>query len=209
MRDSIIYLRNNLSILFWRAGNTGVTEPQMAQMVALRKEFDPHGGRVMGCRSLREPGAAAVAELWGTMLRGPYNTDVRNREPIIETEDFRDEGARRFWDNDSPPKLYLKTEAGINRVAIRSTLTPGTIKVTATRDGLNPATVNLQPRHHHRLPLSGSLGNPLTHRNQVTPQHASAFYWRQGFKSCRRSAPSQEVHLSPFERGKRLPKRPF
>jgi len=37
--------------------------------------------------------------------------------------------------------LYLNTENGINRVAIRSTLTPGTIKVTATRDGLKPATV--------------------------------------------------------------------
>jgi beta-galactosidase len=37
--------------------------------------------------------------------------------------------------------LYLNTEDGINRVAIRSTLTAGTIKVTATRDGLKPATV--------------------------------------------------------------------
>src|ERR1017187_3247016 len=37
--------------------------------------------------------------------------------------------------------LYLSTEDGINRVAIRSTLTPGTIKVTASRDGLKPATV--------------------------------------------------------------------
>jgi hypothetical protein len=39
MRDSIIYLRNNPSILFWEAGNTGVTGPQMEQMVALRKEL--------------------------------------------------------------------------------------------------------------------------------------------------------------------------
>ena len=46
MRDSIIYLRNNPSILFWEAGNTGVTGPQMEQMVALRKEFDPDGGRI-------------------------------------------------------------------------------------------------------------------------------------------------------------------
>ena len=37
--------------------------------------------------------------------------------------------------------LYLNTEDGINRVAMRSTLTPGTIKVTATRDGLKSATV--------------------------------------------------------------------
>jgi len=108
MRDSIVYLRNNPSILFWEAGNTGVTGPQMEQMVALRKELDPHGGRVMGCRSLREPGAVAVAEWWGTMLAGPYNTAIRDREPIIETEDFRDEGARRFWDNYSPPYYGFK-----------------------------------------------------------------------------------------------------
>jgi beta-galactosidase len=40
--------------------------------------------------------------------------------------------------------LYLDTECGINRVAIRSTLTPGTITLTATRDGLEPATVKVE-----------------------------------------------------------------
>jgi beta-galactosidase len=39
---------------------------------------------------------------------------------------------------------YLDTECGINRVAIRSTLTPGTITLTATRDGLEPATVKIE-----------------------------------------------------------------
>jgi beta-galactosidase len=112
MRDSIIYLRNNPSILFWEAGNTGVTGPQMEQMVALRKEYDPHGGRAMGCRSLMQPGAVAVAEWWGTMLGGPYNDSARDRMPIVETEDFRDEGARRFWDDYSPP--YYKAKKGPN-----------------------------------------------------------------------------------------------
>jgi beta-galactosidase len=37
--------------------------------------------------------------------------------------------------------LYLNTEDGINRVAVRSTMAPGTIKVTATRDGLKAASV--------------------------------------------------------------------
>ena len=112
MRDSIIYLRNNPSILFWEAGNTGVTGPQMEQMVALRKQFDPNGGRTMGCRSLTQPGAVAVAEWWGTMLGGPYNDSVRDREPIVETEDFRDEGARRFWDDFSP---LLRIQEGAER----------------------------------------------------------------------------------------------
>ena len=39
--------------------------------------------------------------------------------------------------------LYLDTECGINRVAIRSTLTPGAITVTATRTGWQSASVNI------------------------------------------------------------------
>jgi len=108
MRDSIIYLRNNPSILFWEAGNTGVTGPQMQEMVALRKQYDPNGGRTMGCRSLTQPGAVAVAEWWGTMLGGPYNDSARDRMPIVETEDFRDESSRRFWDDFSPPYYGFK-----------------------------------------------------------------------------------------------------
>jgi beta-galactosidase len=44
---------------------------------------------------------------------------------------------------DSTNNLYLSTELGINRVAVRSTLTAGTITVTAKRDGLKPAQVQL------------------------------------------------------------------
>ena len=42
--------------------------------------------------------------------------------------------------------LWLDTECGINRVAIRSTLTPGKITLTATRVGLEPATVQIESR---------------------------------------------------------------
>ncbi len=108
MRDTIIYFRNNPSVLFWEAGNIGVTASQMRQMVELRKELDPHGGRMMGCRSLTEPGAAAVTEWFGTMLGGPYNAQMRDQAPLIESEDFREEGARRFWDDYSPPYFGFK-----------------------------------------------------------------------------------------------------
>ena len=108
MRDTLIYFRNNPSILLWEAGNTGVTGPQMQQMVGLRKELDPHGGRVMGCRSINDPGAVEVTEWFGTMLGGPYNARVRDQAPLIETEDFRDESARRYWDNFSPPYFGFK-----------------------------------------------------------------------------------------------------
>jgi beta-galactosidase len=108
MRNTITYLRNNPSVLFWEAGNTGVTTPQMRQMVDIRKELDPNGGRVMGCRSLREPGAIAASEWLGTMLGQPYSAPMRDQAPLIETEDFRDEGARRFWDDFSPPYFGFK-----------------------------------------------------------------------------------------------------
>jgi beta-galactosidase len=47
---------------------------------------------------------------------------------------------------DSTNNLYLNTELGINRVAVRSTPTAGTITVTATREGLKPAQVKIASR---------------------------------------------------------------
>jgi beta-galactosidase len=44
---------------------------------------------------------------------------------------------------DSTNNLYLNTECGINRVAVRSTLAAGTITVTAKRDGLNSAQIQI------------------------------------------------------------------
>ena len=44
---------------------------------------------------------------------------------------------------DSTNNLYLNTELGINRIAVRSTRTPGTITVTASRDGLKAAQVKV------------------------------------------------------------------
>jgi beta-galactosidase len=129
MRNSMIYFRNNPSILFWEAGNSGVTAEHMRQMVALRQQWDPHGGRVMGCRTLQGTSAAdnaantEAAEYFGVMIgQDPrtdrlatptemfraYSAQRRDRAPLIETEDFRDEGARRFWDDHSPPYFGFK-----------------------------------------------------------------------------------------------------
>ncbi len=127
MRDTIIYFRNNPGILFWEAGNTVVTPEHMQQMVDLRKQYDPEGGRVMGTRGNGDDAANAainkVAEYYGVMigqdprtdaLAGPtamfraYSAERRDRAPLIETEDFRDEGARRYWDKFSPPYYGFK-----------------------------------------------------------------------------------------------------
>jgi len=127
MRSSIIYFRNNPSILFWEAGNTIVTAEQMQQMVALRKQWDPNGGRLLGYRDNDNVAANAaltsLSEYYEVMIgqapqtdqltdptilfRG-YSAERRDRAPIIESEDFRDEGARRFWDDYSPPYFGFK-----------------------------------------------------------------------------------------------------
>jgi beta-galactosidase len=123
MRDTIIYYRNHPSILIWEAGNNGVSPAHMQQMVDLRKELDPNGGRVMGCRTLNDPGTTNIAELFEVMIGQDPKTDAlkkpsdqfrafsqerRDLAPFIETEDFRDEAARRFWDDNSPPHFGFK-----------------------------------------------------------------------------------------------------
>ena len=127
MRASMVYFRNHPSILFWEAGNSVITPEHMRQMVALRTEWDPSGGRVIGCRGNSDNAAntalTPIAEYYGVMvgqdrrtdeLKGAtamfraYSAERRDRAPIIETEDFRDEAARRFWDGYSPPHFGFK-----------------------------------------------------------------------------------------------------
>jgi len=123
MRDAMIYFRNSPSILFWEAGNNSITPAHLQQMVDLRKQFDPNGGRVVGCRTLNDAGATPIAEYFGVMIGQDKRTDAltnpteqfrafslerRDRAPFIETEDFRDEAARRFWDDFSPPHFGFK-----------------------------------------------------------------------------------------------------
>jgi beta-galactosidase len=123
MRDSMIYFRNSPSILFWEAGNNSVSPEHMKQMMALKMELDPNGGRAMGCRSLKDDQATKSADYIGVMIgqddqkdkrKSPsdvfraYSDERRDREPLIEMEDFRDEAARRFWDDQSPPHFGFK-----------------------------------------------------------------------------------------------------
>ncbi|HZT23477.1 MAG TPA: DUF4982 domain-containing protein [Verrucomicrobiae bacterium] len=127
MRDTMIYFRNAPSILFWEAGNSVLTPSHMREMVALRKEWDPHGGRVIGYRGNSDNAAnqalTPLAEYYGVMIgQDPrtdkvlepgqmfraYSVERRDRAPLIECEDFRDEAARRFWDDYSPPFFGFK-----------------------------------------------------------------------------------------------------
>jgi beta-galactosidase len=131
MRATMIFYRNNPSIFFWEAGNTIVTPEQMVQFVAMRKELDPHGGRVMGTRDndLPEENKALtpMSEYYGVMIGQAQQTDRitgddifhgysisrRDKAPLIETEDFRDEAGRNVWDDYSPPHFGFKPKVGM------------------------------------------------------------------------------------------------
>jgi beta-galactosidase len=96
MRDAIIYNRNNPSILFYEAGNKGISEAHMREMKALRDQHDPHGGRAAGSREMLD---SQVAEWGGEMLY----INKSARIPFWQTECSRDEGLRKYWDEFSPP----------------------------------------------------------------------------------------------------------
>ena len=96
MRDAIIYNRNNPSILFYESGNKTISEDHMRDMKRVRDLFDPHGGRAIGAREML---SSTVAEYGGEMLY----IDKSAGKPLWAHEYSRDEGARKFWDNDTPP----------------------------------------------------------------------------------------------------------
>ncbi|HEY1685025.1 MAG TPA: DUF4982 domain-containing protein [Tepidisphaeraceae bacterium] len=96
MRDAIIYNRNNPSIIFYECGNKGISELHMQQMLAIRDQYDPHGGRAMGAREMLN---SKLAEYGGEML---YINKSAGK-PLWAMEYCRDEGARKYWDEFTPP----------------------------------------------------------------------------------------------------------
>ncbi|MCB1130491.1 MAG: DUF4982 domain-containing protein [Verrucomicrobiae bacterium] len=96
MRASIVYNRNNPSILFYEGGNNGISEEHMTELKALRDEYDPHGGRAIGSRDMLD---SKVAEYGGEMLY----INKGARIPFWAMEYSRDEGLRKYWDEFSPP----------------------------------------------------------------------------------------------------------
>jgi beta-galactosidase len=96
MRDAVIYNRNNPSVVFYEAGNAGISEEHMKEMKELRDTFDPHGGRAAGSREMLD---SEVAEYGGEMLY----INKGSRIPFWQMEYSRDEGLRKYWDDYSPP----------------------------------------------------------------------------------------------------------
>ncbi len=206
MRDTIIYYRNSPSILFWEAGNQVVTAPHMQEMVALRQQWDPHGGRVMGTRHGDDNAAATaltpIAEYYGVMigqdartdaLQNPtdvfrgYSAERRDRAPLIETEDFREEAPRGIWDDFSPP--YFGFKKGPND----------------TWD-LNSETFALQAVRRYHAYMSNRIDNP-------DPAHSkwsgyASIYWSDSNADGRQQS-STVLRVSGKVDAVRLPKEAY
>jgi beta-galactosidase len=104
MRDAVIYNRNSPSIIFYESGNESISEEHMLEMVAIRNQYDPYGGRVIGSREMLD---SKTAEYGGEMLYINKSAHI----PMWAMEYSRDEGSRRYWDAYSPP-YYHKDGAG-------------------------------------------------------------------------------------------------
>ncbi len=103
MRDAIIYNRNNPSILFYECGNESISEEHMAEMKNIRDKYDPYGGRAIGSREMLD---SEEAEYGGEMLYINKSADI----PFWAMEYSRDEGLRKYWDENTPP--YHKNGEG-------------------------------------------------------------------------------------------------
>ena len=103
MRDAIIYNRNNPSILFYEGGNESISRDHMKELIAIRNQYDPHGGRATGSREMLD---INEAEYGGEMLY--INKSAKH--PMWAMEYCRDEGYRMYWDDYSYP--YHKQGAG-------------------------------------------------------------------------------------------------
>ena len=103
MRDAIIYNRNNPSILFYEGGNESISREHIKELIAIRDQYDPHGGRATGSREMLD---INEAEYGGEMLY----INKSGKHPMWAMEYCRDEGYRMYWDDYSYP--YHKHGAG-------------------------------------------------------------------------------------------------
>ena len=96
MRDAIIYNRNNPSVIFYESGNESISREHMLEMIGIRDSFDFYGGRAIGSREMLD---IDEAEYGGEMLY--INKSAKH--PMWATEYCRDEGLRKYWDEQSYP----------------------------------------------------------------------------------------------------------
>lgn len=110
MRDTIIYFRNNPSVIFWETGNSNLNVAHTNEMKKLYDKLDPYGMRFIGSRSVNTADVLNYENNFaGTMVGNHAAAAKKAMEtngifgPIVETEYARDEAPRRVWDDYSPP----------------------------------------------------------------------------------------------------------
>jgi beta-galactosidase len=97
MRDVTIYFRNNPSVWFWEASNSGIRKEHMEDMVKVKEQWDPHGGRYAGTRGTGQD--IANVQEYGS----PMDTPRSSKEmPSWDAEYARAECPRRVWDKYTP-----------------------------------------------------------------------------------------------------------
>jgi len=141
--------------------------PDVAFAPGTLKAVASKDGKVVAQTELATAGAPAAIRL--TVHTGPHGLLADGSDVVLVDFEVVDSQGRRcptdearvdfavdgpaVWRGglnsamlDSTNNLYLSTECGINRVAIRSTQNPGTITLKATRDGLTPAEVKIESK---------------------------------------------------------------
>jgi beta-galactosidase len=95
MQNVIIYFRNNPSVTFYEGCNSPLSGGQLASMVAVRNQWDPHGGRFMGARDMNQ---SIPYEYLSPMDEVGQSTT----RPVWSAEYSREEAPRRVWDKYTP-----------------------------------------------------------------------------------------------------------
>ena len=139
--------------------------PNVAFAPGTLKAVATQGGKVVAQQELQTAGEPSAIKL--TLHTGPKGLRADGSDVALVDFEVVDAQGRRcptdearvdfditgpgIWRGgfnaaklNSTNNRFLDTECGINRVAIRSTLTPGTITLTAKRDGLKTGTLEIK-----------------------------------------------------------------
>ncbi len=127
MRDVTIYYRNNPSVVFYEASNSGITAAHMQDMVKVRNEWDPHGGRFSGTRAT-DSGTERIKE-YESQMDGIFRTPLM---PAWDAEYARAESPRRVWDKYTP---FRGPDGNFVVGGYLKAASPVHIKATAAGDG--------------------------------------------------------------------------
>ena len=107
-RDTVIYFRNNPSILVWEGGNQKVTREHAQELRGIVDRYDPHGGRAYAHRRAD----AITAEFMDVGIGTEGGREIASL-PVVEGEYNREESPRRVWDSASPPNFGYPEAKGM------------------------------------------------------------------------------------------------